>query len=113
MKTERTPGGWHLIYNGLPTKKDIYLVIVKSRYLWPEPTPWQYDVDIAESHVTGEKNDGVMDNFWCGSLNGFTEDEECHVVAWMPKPGIPFEVMQRERWKEELQMDEKREKNGN
>lgn len=91
-----------MIHNGLPKKKDIYLVIVQSRYLWPEPSEFEYSVDLAESHVSGDKNNGVMDNFWCGSINGFTEDEECHVVAWMPRPGIPFEVVQCEAWKREL-----------
>lgn len=101
----RTPGGWHLVRDGLPTEKGFYLVVVQSRYLWPEKKSWEYIVDIAESHVYLDREQGVMDHFWCGSNYGFEKDEECHVAAWMDLPDVPFEVINRNDWLDELQKD--------
>ena len=101
----RTPGGWHLVRDGLPEKKGQYLVVVQSRYIWPEKQPWGYFVDIAESHVQGSSAEGAIDNFWCGSLYGWEYDEECHVAAWMDLPHVPYHITEWNAWMEDLEKD--------
>lgn len=101
----RTPGGWHLVRDGLPAEKGMYLVVVQSRYIWPEKKPWEYIVDIAESHVHGNSSNGVIDGFWCGSLYGWEYDEECHVAAWMDLTRVPHYIKELNDWREELEKD--------